>query len=67
MPRSITRQQKAAQNANYQSYLKQWGVPRGRFTNRYNLFYDLTLWDRRWLKKIRRNIAKRGPRMISKS
>jgi hypothetical protein len=48
-----------ALNAKYQEYLRQW-ESKGCLLNRYNLFFDLNYWDRRWLRKVRKLIIKRG-------
>lgn len=58
MAKSLSRKQKAAFNAAYRTYLLQWGKPKNAFMNRYNLFYDINYWDRHWLKKIRKSLAR---------
>jgi hypothetical protein len=55
---SYHRQPKSNLNGKYKEYLAQWGKPKSRFLNKYNLFYDFNYWDRYWLRKTRRYVKK---------
>jgi len=44
----------------YQAYILQLSPPKSRFSNRYNLFYNVNYWDRRWFKRVHKMLADRG-------